>query len=95
MRAAGYDVREIDPFEDRIAFSVAERAPSPYVTRMQLDWQSMRSVVVEGFPKPPGRPKDKSAYLSSMDDVYVDDAYHSLSIEGYRVSRAPQEGQTV
>jgi hypothetical protein len=25
-------------------------------------------------------------YLKAVDDIYVNDAYHSLSIEGYRVS---------
>jgi hypothetical protein len=33
-----------------------------------------------------GRPSDIAAYLKAADDIYVTDAYHSLSIEGYRVS---------
>ncbi|MGN6374173.1 MAG: hypothetical protein ACTHMG_01320, partial [Sphingomonas sp.] len=35
---------------------------------------------------PPGRPADVDAYLKRVQDSYVTDAYHSLSIEGYRVS---------
>jgi hypothetical protein len=31
-------------------------------------------------------PRNISAYMKSVDDAYVTDAYHSLSIEGYRVS---------
>ena len=31
-------------------------------------------------------PKDTKAYLKRVEDAYVTDAYHSLSIEGYRVS---------
>ena len=33
-----------------------------------------------------GRPKNIDIYLKQVQDVYVTDAYHSLSIEGYRVS---------
>ena len=35
------------------------------------------------FPKAPGLPKDKKAYLRFIDEIYQHDAYHSLSIEGY------------
>ena len=31
-------------------------------------------------------PKDPAAYLRFVDDIYRSDAYHSLSIEGYRVT---------
>jgi hypothetical protein len=51
-------------------------------------WQAMREGVIECFPKAPGLPKEKAAYLKQVDEIYVEDAYHSLSIEGYRVSRA-------
>jgi fido (protein-threonine AMPylation protein) len=48
----------------------------------------MRGPVIEKFPAPPGRPKKSAAYLKHVREVYVTDAYHSLSIEGYRVSPA-------
>jgi hypothetical protein len=51
-------------------------------------WQQMRSAVTESFPSPPGRVNDIDAYLKRVQDVYVTDAYHFLSIEGYRVSPA-------
>jgi hypothetical protein len=31
-------------------------------------------------------PKEAEAHLRRVEDVYVTDAYHSLPIEGYRVS---------
>ncbi|HEN47496.1 MAG TPA: cell filamentation protein Fic, partial [Mizugakiibacter sp.] len=62
------------------------REQSPYVNRIRLMWQEMRWPVMERFPKAPGLPKDTKAYLKRVEDVYVTDAYHSLSIEGYRVS---------
>jgi hypothetical protein len=51
-------------------------------------WESMRATVVEKFPKAPGLPKDKAAYLRFVDEIYQSDAYHSLSIEGYSVTPA-------
>jgi len=86
MRSADFDVRENDPFEEAMTGVLAARAPSPYVTRMCLNWQAMRQNIIAVFPKAPGLPKDKKAYLKNVDEIYVDDAYHSLSMEGYRVS---------
>ena len=87
MRAAGYNVRESDPFDSPAPFAHPPRALSPYVIRMRLSWQQMREIVLETFPKAPGIPKDTESYLKTVDEIYVEDAYHSLSIEGYRVSR--------
>lgn len=88
MRSADYDVRERDPFEEPTIFEVPARAPSPYVMRMQLMWQAMRGPVIKLFPKAPGLAKDKAAYLKTVDEAYAEDAYHSLSIEGYSVTPA-------
>lgn len=87
MRAAGYDVRESDPFESRPPLTFSARETSPYVSRIRLLWQEMRESVIARFPKPPGLPPDAGAYLKHVEDAYVTDAYHSLSIEGYQVSR--------
>jgi hypothetical protein len=87
MRAAGYDVRESDPFDSPAPFAHPPRALSPYVIRVRLSWQQIREIVLETFPKAPGIPRDTDAYLKAVDEIYVEDAYHSLSIEGYRVSR--------
>lgn len=87
MRSAGYDVRESDPFKSPAPFSHPPRALSPYVIRMRLSWQQMREVIAKTFPRAPGIPKDIASYLKSVDEIYVEDAYNSLSIEGYRVSR--------
>ncbi len=86
MVAAGYDVREIDPFADRPGLTLPVRATSPYTHRIRILWRKMREPIRERFPKAPGRPLDAGAYLKDVDDAYVTDAYHSLSIEGYRVS---------
>jgi hypothetical protein len=87
MSAAGYDVRERDPFADKPSLVFAARETSPYVNRIRLLWQKMREPVMDRFPKAPGRPRNIKAYMKRVDDAYVTDAYHSLSIEGYRVTR--------
>ncbi len=86
MEAAGYTVRETDPFENRPGITLATREVSPYVNRIRLMWDAMRRPVLEVFPAPPGIPETPEAYLKAVEDVYVNDAYHSLSIEGYRVT---------
>ena len=86
MRSAGYTVREQDPFTSKLAAILPTRERSPYAGRIRLMWQEMRGAVLERFPPPPGLPTDVEAYLKQVQDNYVTDAYHSLSIEGYRVS---------
>lgn len=87
MRAAGYTIREIDPFETQITIILSAREQSPYANRIRLMWQEMRGQIIESFPTAPLVPKNTKAYLKHVEEVYVTDAYHSLSIEGYRVSR--------
>jgi fido (protein-threonine AMPylation protein) len=87
MRAAGYDVREADPFASPSPIQFTEREQSPFFNRIHLMWQEMRDVVINHFPSPPKQALDTETYLKKVEDIYVTDAYHSLSIEGYRVSR--------
>lgn len=85
MSAAGYEIRETDPFGGLVAgIPAGER--SPVVNRIRLLWQKMRGTVIERFPRPPGLPRSAKAYMKRVGAAYVADAYHSLSIEGYRVS---------
>jgi len=86
MKAAGYTVLEADPFENRPPNILDAREASPYVNRIRLMWQEMREPIIERFPAAPGLPKDIGSYLKYVEEIFVTDAYHSLSIEGYRVS---------
>ena len=85
MKAAGYDVRAADPFAGRARLA-PPAAVAPIVGRMRAIWESMRGKVLDIFPVPRGLPRDRDAYLRSVDEIYRSDAYHSLSIEGYSVS---------
>ena len=86
MKSAGYDVRENDPFGNKLKFSFTNRTDSQYVNRIKIMWQQMREPVLKHFPQPPGIPKDKAEYLKLVEENYKSDAYHSLSIEGYKVT---------
>lgn len=88
MDAAGYAVRESDPFGAQSGVHLPRREPSPYAARIRLMWQAMREPVIAAFPPASGRPIEIGSYLQRVEDAYVTDAYHSLSIEGYRVSPA-------
>ncbi len=88
MKGASYRVRESDPFAPEQTFGALRPATAPIVGRLQAMWESMRDSVVETFPKAPGLPKNKDAYLLFVDEIYQHDAYHSLSIEGYSVTAA-------
>lgn len=86
MRSAGYVVREQDPFQDQTLTKISKRTISPYSNRLRLMWSHMREIVLKNFPEPSGLPNKKKDYLNHVDEIYANDAYHSLSIEGYRVS---------
>jgi len=87
MKSVGYDIREDDPFAEKLPEHIfAVRETSPYVSRIKLMWHQMRDVVVENFPKSRALPTNVKAYMKEVDEHYAEDAYHSLSIEGYRVT---------
>lgn len=86
MKGAGYEPRETDPFSREQSFEVIETGIAPIVGRMRGLWESMREAVIAEFPEAPGLPAKKKEYLHFVDQIYQNDAYHSLSIEGYRVT---------
>lgn len=86
MGAAGYVVRESDPFNDRPSLSLPTRETSPYANRIRLLWDKMHQPIIKRFPKAPGLTRNPRAYMNGVQEAYLTDAYHSLSIEGYRVT---------
>ncbi len=87
MQAADLKVQEEDPFAENLQVSFGRRDVSPYVNRMRLMWAQMRESVIAHFPEQPHQTIDIETYMAEVEDKYVTDAYHSLSIEGYRVTR--------
>jgi fido (protein-threonine AMPylation protein) len=86
FKAAGYDVRESDPFAGQAGVTTIPAGLPPLVARLRAIWESQRETVIEMFPKATGLPVDKDAYMKFLEDIYESDAYHSLSIEGYSVT---------
>ena len=60
--------------------------PAAIEQRLRSFWEDYREPVLDAFPAPPGPPADRARYLQAVDRLYPSDSYHSLSIEGYRVS---------
>ena len=87
MQAVDFKVQEQDPFADKLQLSFGRREVSPYVNRIRLMWAQMREAVIAHFPVNPNQAIDIETYMAEVEDKYVTDAFHSLSIEGYRVSR--------
>lgn len=86
MRAAGFVVAESNPFLIRPPALTYTRIQSPYVLRIKLMWQTMREIVLDCFPIEPGMPSDVEDFMTAVEEKYQTDAYHSLSIEGYKVT---------
>ncbi len=63
--------------------------PSAYsaaVARIEALWREARPQVLALAVQPPSAECEKTAYLRALDELYVHDAYNSLSIEGYVVT---------
>ena len=86
MTAAGYAIQETDPFHAEQRFACFAPSATSIEARLRALWGNCRDAVLEAMPPAPGRPKRPEDYLRSVDDIYPEDAYHSLSIEGYHVT---------
>nr|WP_321358920.1 Fic family protein [uncultured Hyphomonas sp.] len=85
MKAAGQVVQESDPFDPADKIPVPLKQVSPQINRIRLLWEKMRGQIPDVFPKAVPV-NDADAYIAGMEAVIDQDAYHSLSIEGYQVS---------
>jgi fido (protein-threonine AMPylation protein) len=87
FKAAGYDaIREEDidvpPFRTPLVPVKSSRAE-----RLRVLWNRMREPIIEELRDVPREPQITiEDYLKRTESIYVADAYHSLSIEGYHVT---------
>lgn len=86
MKGAGYEITEVDPFDTLSEFTVSSKSQSPHAARLSTIWDSFRDPIIKCFPHADKRKVNVDKYLAHIEDNYIDDAYHSLSIEGYQVS---------
>lgn len=85
LAEAGIVVKPENPFERSEPTLTAKRGRSPYSHRIVSMWNSYRQLVIDHFSTPPGLPRNKEKYVRALEEVYTQDAYNSLSIEGYDV----------
>jgi len=91
MTGAGFEnIKAINPFENPpvlLGQSIKEAASA---TRIRIMWQQMRQSVLDGFvncqPEFDFFTRSLDDTLAMINEVYVHDAYNSLSIEGYKVT---------
>lgn len=82
LERMGTRVKEENPFITPEPLIKLSRHKSPYYARILTLWNSMREDVIKNFPQPVPH---TSNWEKQMEDLYVQDAYNSLSIEGYEV----------
>lgn len=87
LKTMGIFVSPENPFDQMKPLLKTLRPKSPYVARIEALWQNNREKVIEVFPKPPTTPIDAEQYMKNVDEIYQSDAYNSLSIEGYQITR--------
>lgn len=81
----GWRIKEENPFIDSFIPLLPLLLKSPYTVRVASFWRDAREKIIPYFPPPPGIPKEITPYLQHMESLYQEDAYNSLSIEGYQV----------
>ncbi|MDD3325256.1 MAG: Fic family protein [Sulfurospirillaceae bacterium] len=84
--ASLFTIRETNPFEISTPTIHFSREKSPYTMRIRSMWKKYKEDVVLAFKDVSPSSITKDAYLANMQEIYTSDAYHSLSIEGYKVT---------
>lgn len=91
MKAAGFSIIEENPFDESKAMSTSmynQRIISPYHARITSMWEMMREDIINNSPKQRITKASPTKIMKHIDDIYINDAYNSLSIEGYKVSKS-------
>ena len=86
LESTGRRLVAVNPFVRKFeAVRLPER--SPHSSRIRLLWSKMRERVLALYPAAESAlPRPIEDVLRELDEGYVADSYHSLSIEGYRVT---------
>ncbi|NBK98190.1 MAG: cell filamentation protein Fic [Erysipelotrichia bacterium] len=86
LMASLFTIRETNPFEISTPTIQSSREKSPYTMRIRSMWKKYREDVLLAFKDVSSFSITKDKYLANMQEIYTSDAYHSLSIEGYKVT---------
>ncbi len=87
LALARMEVKPENPFTEAGALIAPEvMIRSSYGGRVHTLWSAMREVVCKHFPEPSSKRPSKETYFRETTGIYTNDAYNSLSIEGYNVT---------
>ena len=75
-----------NPFEKSTPVLRYSRGKNPYALRIKAKWEKWREIVIN-IPHIESKSIDSSILEKEIEEKYTEDAYHSLSIEGYKVTR--------
>ena len=85
MKAAGHVVNKTNPFLVPVE-PIRQIPESPYCGRIRTMWKAMREDILAAWTVSKQPSVSADVYLAEAEERYLTDAYHSLSIEGYRVT---------
>ena len=77
---------EGDPFSGEQVFQLGAPGRSPLYNRIKVLWAQHREAVLASRPLDARVKLSNADYLARVEAIRVEDAYHSLSIERYRVT---------
>jgi len=82
-------IKIVDPFTVPPIALDMEKKEAPSASRVRILWQTMRQNVIDNFSNYEvsdfhSRPLNET--LDAINEIYIHDAYNSLSIEGYQVT---------
>lgn len=86
LRMAQHQVTVRNPFSAEFKAPKESRAKSPSALRIESLWAQMRGDVEKAYGESPKLMHEKSIFMKLSQDIFVHDAYHSLSIEGFKIS---------
>lgn len=86
LEAFGMNIIPENPFEEEIPLLKSLRPLSPYTGRIEAMWSKFRKPIIEIFPPSKKLSENIPLYFENLEKIYVQDAYHSLSIEGFQVT---------
>ncbi len=83
-------IKATNPFETVPIILGDKRKEAASANRIRVMWQQMRQLIIDDAekfePKTDFYSESFEETLKMIDEIYVHDAYHSLSIEGYKVT---------
>jgi hypothetical protein len=85
LQKFGMQIEPENPFAEIKPLLHASRLTSPYAGRIEALWSKYREPIVNIFPEV-FLEKNENSYFKNLEDIYKQDAYNSLSIEGYQVT---------